>query len=216
MRLFLPFLQPRPQVPHPSMAIRIEGPKTMLRMGEPADWRRWRSLREMSRDFLVPWEPEWPANGLSYNFFCGMLRRQWRDWRQGKAYAFFVFLQVKEAATLVGGVTLNDIHRGIAQKGTLGYWIGQPYAGQGYMTEAAGLVCDFAFDTLRLHRIEASCLPRNEPSAKLLQRLGFEKEGYAKDYLRINGAWEDHVLWGKSRASGMAQDNKSAARKITS
>ncbi len=72
-----------------------------------------------------------------------------------------------------------------------------PYAAQGFMTEAAGLVCEFAFERLRLHRVEASCLPHNDPSRKLLARLGFTEVGFAKAYLRINGKWEDHVLWGK-------------------
>ncbi|HEU0118363.1 MAG TPA: GNAT family protein [Alphaproteobacteria bacterium] len=98
---------------------------------------------------------------------------------------------------MLGGIALNDVQRGIAQKGTLGYWIGAPYANQGFMTEATQLVLDFAFYTLRLHRVEASCLPRNEPSKALLKRLGFEEEGYAKAYLQINGLWEDHVLWGR-------------------
>jgi len=99
---------------------------------------------------------------------------------------------------LIGGINLNDVRRGVAQKGTLGYWIGQPYAGQGLMTEAAALVCDFAFRDLKLHRVEASCLPHNEPSKRLLQRLGFAEEGYAKSYLRIDNEWQDHLLWGRT------------------
>jgi len=176
------------------------GPRVMLRAAGPADWRSWRALREASRDFLKPWEPEWPKNALTYGFFCGLLRRHWRDWRQGKAYAFFVFRYGADDRPdeLIGGITLSDVQRGIAQKGTLGYWIGKPYAGEGLMAETAGLVCDFAFETLKLHRIEASCMPNNEPSKRLLKRLGFAEEGYAKAYLRINGAWHDHVLWGKN------------------
>ncbi|MDX2028267.1 MAG: GNAT family protein [Alphaproteobacteria bacterium] len=181
------------------MNTRLTGRRVFLRMGDPADWAEWRSLRETSREFLVPWEPSWPPNALTYNFFCGLLRRQWRDWRKGHGYAFFIFLQAPEgqAPKLIGGITLSDIRKGIAQKGTLGYWIGQTYAGQGYMTEAAGLLCEFAFKNLRMHRLEASCLPHNEASINLLRRLGFEEEGYAKAYLQINGRWEDHILWGK-------------------
>src|SRR5262249_55746672 len=151
------------------------------------DWRAWRTLRELSHDFLVPWEPSWPENGTTYGYFCGLLRRQWRDWRQGKAYGFTIFLHPQGNAsvgTLIGGLTLNNVERGIAQRGVLGYWIGQPYAGQGYMTEAGKLVCEFAFHTLNLHRLEASCLPDNTPSRNLLQRLGFAEEGRAKDYLQ--------------------------------
>ena len=186
--------------PRPSFDTKLVGARIILRMGDPGDWRNWRAMRELSRDFLVPWEPTWPQNGLTYGFFCGLLRRHWRDWRQGKAYAFMIFLKEPggKPGMLVGGITLNEIQRGIAQKGTLGYWIGKPYARQGLMTEAADLVCDFAFQTLKLHRVEASCLLRNEPSKALLERLGFEEEGYAKDYLQINGKWEDHILWGKA------------------
>jgi ribosomal-protein-alanine N-acetyltransferase len=192
-------LQTTPRSTTPPAETQLLGPRVVLRMGEPEDWKTWRAVREMSRGFLTPWEPLWPANALSAHFFNGLLRRQWREWRQDKAYAFLVFLKKDDDApgALIGGIALNDVQRGIAQKGTLGYWIGMPYAGQGYMMEAAGLVCEFAFERLRLHRVEASCLPHNEPSRKLLTRLGFTEEGFAKAYLRINGKWEDHVLWGK-------------------
>ena len=197
------FLRSLPNMPlgaaKPSPDLRLMGPRIVLRMGDPADWRNWRNLREQSRDFLTPWEPTWPDNAMTYSYFCGLLRRQWRDWRQAKAYAFQIFLNGTDgkAGALVGGITLNDIQRNIAQKGTLGYWMGETYAGQGYMTEAVQLVCDFAFQTLRLHRVEASCLPHNERSKALLRRLGFEEEGYAKAYLQIDGKWQDHLLWGK-------------------
>lgn len=207
------------------METRLSGPRLVLRAGYPTDWKEWRGLRAASRDFLVPWEPTWPLDALGYEFFCGLLRRQARDWREGKAYAFLIFLKTSgEPETggnisistplhspdenrpsppslrdnaLIGGISLNGVQRGIAQKGTLGYWIGAPFARHGYMTEAVGLVCDFAFKTLRLNRVEAGCLPRNEASRRLLAKLGFAEEGFARAYLRINGRWEDHLLWGK-------------------
>jgi ribosomal-protein-alanine N-acetyltransferase len=137
---------------------------------------------------------------LSYSYFCGLLRRQWREWRQGTAYNFLIFRSDASGKedVLIGGLSLNNVERGIAQKATLGYWIGKPYAGQGLMHEAAALACSFALHGLQLNRIEASCLPKNEPSKRLLKRLGFVEEGYAKSYLQINGAWEDHLLWGKT------------------
>lgn len=190
------FLRPSRQ----PMDIRLVGRKVVLRAAEPMDWHEWRALRESSSDFLRPWEPEWPKNGLGYGFFCGMLRRQWREWRQDKAYAFLIFLRKGEGiGPLAGGITLSDVQRGIGQKATLGYWIGRPYAGQGLMTEAAGLICDFAFDALKLHRLEANCLPHNEPSIRLLRRFGFREEGRAQSYLQINGVWQDHLLWGKTK-----------------
>jgi len=190
---------PRTSVPAPGT--HLLGSRVVLRAGDMEDWRNWRAIREMSRDFLVPWEPLWPGNPLSSAFYSGLVRRQGREWRQDKGYSFLIFLkkEQEEAGALIGGIALNDVQRGIAHKASLGYWIGQPYAGRGYMTEAAGLVCGFAFNDLRLHRLEASCLPHNEPSKKLLARLGFAEEGFAREYLRINGKWEDHILWGKVR-----------------
>lgn len=204
MQILSSFLAPKPRDPRPAMDVRLIGPRVVLRLPLPSDWSSWRALRRLSHDFLKPWEPAWPPEGLSRVFFDGLLRRQIREWRQGIGYAFMIFLRNNNPSAsssgegnLIGGIGLNDVRRGIAQKATLGYWIGQPFTGQGLMTEAAELVCNFSFRDLTLHRVEASCLPNNEPSKHLLQRLGFAEEGYAKSYLRIDGAWQDHILWGK-------------------
>lgn len=186
-----------PSVPHPSLDTQLIGPRVILRGGDSSDWRVWSKLRETSRDFLTPWEPMWPKDALSYGYYCSLLRRQWREWRNGHAYAFSIFHYDGTQPILVGGITLGDIIYAAAQKGTVGYWIGQPYARQGLMSEALDLVCNFAFTTLHLQRVEASCLPHNESSKALLRRMGFEQEGYAKAYLQINGKREDHLLWGR-------------------
>jgi ribosomal-protein-alanine N-acetyltransferase len=187
-----------PSMPaRPSLDIELTGPRVILRTGDSEDWKAWRRVREMSRDYLEPWEPKWPADALSYNYYCSLLRRQWREWRSGRGYAFTIFTKGVTQPVLVGGITLSDIVYAAAQKGTIGYWIGKPYAGQGLMTEAVGLVCDFAFTKLKLQRVEAGCLPHNEASKTVLRRTGFEEEGYAKAYLQINGKREDHILWGK-------------------
>jgi ribosomal-protein-alanine N-acetyltransferase len=202
MQLVSSLFHSLPHMSKVSPGTQLIGPRLVLRMGDPTNWREWRNLREASQGFLVPWEPSWPHNALTYTFFCKLLRRQWREWRQGRNYAFLIFRHAPgKRDTLVGGISLNDVQRGIAQKGTLGYWIGEVYAKQGLMTEAVGLVCDFAFNTLRLHRVEASCLPRNDASQNLLRRLSFEEEGFAKSYLQINGKWEDHILWGRTNPS---------------
>jgi ribosomal-protein-alanine N-acetyltransferase len=96
---------------------------------------------------------------------------------------------------LLGGLTLGQLRRGVAQCATLGYWIGAPNAAQGYMTRAVRAATAYALQTLRLHRIEAACLPQNVASTRLLLRCGFQREGYARAYLRINGTWQDHVLF---------------------
>lgn len=170
----------------------------MLRAPEASDWRAWRGLRDLSRDYLKPWEPAWPDHALTYGYYCSLLRRYWRDWRTGRAFAFAIFARDKDRPILIGGVTLSDIQYAAAQKGTVGYWIGHPYTKQGYMTEALGLMCSFAFTQMKLQRVEASCLPNNEASKAVLRRSGFEEEGYAKAYLQINGKREDHLLWGKN------------------
>jgi len=195
MHRILSFLSGKSNSFKPPLDVRLADQNVVLRLATVGDARAWLDIRELNRDFLVPWEPTWPANCLTESYFRRMLRRQQREWRRGKAYAFYVFLQ--KTNSLIGGVNLNDVQRGAGQKATLGYWIGQAYARQGLMTEAAGLVCDFAFGKLKLHRLEASCLPHNEASMRLLQRLGFEEEGFAKDYLQVNGRWQDHVLWGR-------------------
>jgi ribosomal-protein-alanine N-acetyltransferase len=164
-----------------------------LRPPRPGDWREWADLRLTSRSFLTPWEPVWPQEALSKTAFRQRLRRNARDWRNDKAYAFFLFKRDDDA--LLGGITISNLRRGVTQSASLGYWIGRPYARQGYMTEAVHGVLDFAFGPLGLHRIEAACLPHNEASRRLLQKCGFTREGRARSYLRINGAWQDHLLF---------------------
>ncbi len=198
------FRMPPPR-PRPSLDTQLTGQHVMLRMPEIEDWKVWRALREMSRSYLEPWEPRWSNDALTYGYYCSLLRRYWRDWRSGRAYAFSIFLTETERPTLVGSISLGEILYGASQKGTVGYWIGRPYSGQGLMTEALGLVCAFAFDRLKLHRLEASCLPHNEPSKAVLRNNGFEQEGLAKAYMQINGKREDHLLWGKNKPAPTIQ-----------
>src|ERR1700734_4462165 len=121
------------------------------------------------------------------------LKRQDDDMVRDEAYSFLIFDSA--ADELLGGITLGGIRRGVAQSGTLGYWMGAPHAGKGRMTRAVAAAVRFGFATLRLHRIEAACLPENTASQALLERNGFQREGLARAYLRINGAWRDHVLY---------------------
>ena len=171
----------------------IRGQGLYLRPGDISDHLAWAHLRERSRGFLMPWEPTWPADDLTRGSFRRRLRRQADEIERDDAYPFLIFREGDD--TLLGGLTLGQIRRGVAQAGTLGYWMGEPHAGRGYMTKAVRAAMHFAFATLRLHRIEAACLPHNAPSIHLLQRVGFKQEGYARAYLRINGAWQDHLLF---------------------
>lgn len=174
-------------------SVRIEGPKVFLRPPQAKDWQEWAGLRGASQAFLRPWEPTWPPDALARPAFLRRLRRQAAEWRDDEAYSFLTFERSSEA--LVGGIGLSNVRRGVAQTGTLGYWVGQEHARHGYMSASARLVVDFAFDQLGLHRVEAACLPTNQPSRGLLEKVGFRYEGYARGYLRIDGAWRDHVLY---------------------
>lgn len=171
----------------------IVGDKVNLRIPQMSDYAEWAALREQSRSFLVPWEPTWPLDDLTRAAFRRRLRRYSDDVRSDQAYSFFIYHNVDDV--LVGGLTLANIRRGVAQTGSIGYWVGAPFARQGLMTAALRALLPFAFDTLRLHRIEAACIPTNTASIRLLERTGFHREGYAREYLCINGTWQDHLLY---------------------
>ena len=159
-----------------------------------SDHPQWANIREESRSFLAPWEPVWPADDLTKLAFRRRIRRYQREIRSGTGYPMFIFSP--DGETLFGGLTLSQVQRGVAQTAVLGYWMGKPYAGRGLMSASVRAMASFAFNTLQLHRIEAACLPHNEASIRLLERVGFQREGYARRYLCIDGHWQDHLLFG--------------------
>ena len=173
----------------------IEGQGVTLRLPQMAEFEEWAALRTASRDFLTPWEPSWPADDLTRAAFRRRLKRYAEDWRTDQSYAFFIFR--KQDNLLLGGLTLANVRRGVAQAGSIGYWLGMPFARNGYMTAAVKGVLPFCFETLRLHRVEAACIPTNTASIRLLERCGFFREGYARQYLCINGVWQDHLLFAR-------------------
>lgn len=169
------------------------GERTYLRAPQPRDWEAWAALRAASRDFLVPWEPTWPHDALTRAAFRRRLRRYEQDSRDDSGYAFYIFSRDDDA--LLGGATLSNVRRGVTQSCSLGYWIGELHARKGYMRESLVALLPFIFQEMGLHRVEAACIPTNEASRRLLQRLGFTQEGYARRYLCINGVWQDHLLF---------------------
>lgn len=171
----------------------IEGDGVMLRTPQMDDFEEWAALRETSRDFLTPWEPTWPVDDLTRGAYRRRIKRYAEDLRSDQGYAFLIARNSDGA--LVGGLTLANIRRGVAQAGSLGYWTGLPFVRRGYMTAAVRAVIPFAFGSLRLHRLEAACIPSNSGSIKLLEKTGFAREGYAREYLCINGIWQDHLLY---------------------
>ncbi|HEV7959801.1 MAG TPA: GNAT family protein [Rhizomicrobium sp.] len=171
----------------------IRGREVYLRYPRIGDYAHWARLRGESREFLSKWEPAWADDELTKGAFRRRIKRYHKETRLDSAYVFFVFRLSDDM--LIGGCTLSNVRRGVTQCCALGYWIGAPYARQGYMTDAMAVLIPFVFGTLGLHRIEAACLPENEASRNLLTKAGFREEGLAKRYLLINGEWSDHVLF---------------------
>jgi ribosomal-protein-alanine N-acetyltransferase len=171
----------------------IQGRGLFLRTPSPADYAAWTQLRAESRTFLTPWEPTWPADDLTRTAFRRRMRRYQAEIREDRAYPFFIFRQTDYA--LLGGITLSNVARGMTQTATLGYWMGERYANQGHMTNAVRAIAPFAFAALNLHRLEAACLPQNAASMRLLEKVGFRREGLARGLVCINGRWQDHVVF---------------------
>ncbi len=195
----------------------IRGEGVILRAPHMVDYPAWAELRAASRDHLQPWEPLWSRDELSRAAYRHRVRHYQREAREDLGYAYLVFAAPQPGVggfvqpgyraartptharsaepALVGGVTLTNVRRGVTQAATLGYWLGAPYVGRGLMCDALTALIPFVFDVLRLHRIEAAVMPRNTPSACLLERLGFTREGLARRYLKIAGTWEDHIAF---------------------
>ncbi len=172
----------------------VEGKGVLLRPPRTGDYAAWSDLRARSMDYLQPWEPAWPDDDLSRAAYRRRLTGYAREMELGNAWPFFVLDPT--GRTLYGAITLSNVRRGVAETGTLGYWIGEPYAGRGLATAAVRAMAGFAFRSVRLHRLEAACLPTNIASRRVLEKAGFRKEGEARAYLKINGAWADHILFG--------------------
>lgn len=178
----------------PDRGLQMTGDGVRLRPPRMTDYNAWSELRMRSRDFLQPWEPTWPSDDLTKSAFRRRLAAYARDIDLDQAYPFFVFRSRDEA--LLGGITLSNVRRGVAQMASVGYWIGLPYARRGHMLAAVRAIAPFAFQRLGLHRLEAACIPENTPSRELLLKAGFRLEGEARAYLKINGVWRDHLLFG--------------------
>lgn len=191
----------------------VKGANVYLRYPDAADHPEWAALRESSESFLRPWEPAWPTDDLQRSAFRGRVRRYAQEISAGTGFPFFIC--DRRTDRLLGGITLGNVRRGVSQSGQIGYWVGVQHTGKGIMSEALGLLCGHAFDTLGLHRLEAACIPENGRSIRILEKAGFEREGYLRSYLKINGVWRDHLLFGRinpRHEPGAAQSHKSGEK----
>lgn len=177
--------------------LKLETERLTLRTPMHSDFRAWVALRQASQEFLSQWEPSWADDHLTRKAFSN--RVYWAQRSISGGTAMPLFLIRREDDALMGAITLDNIRRGPAQAGTLGYWTGQPFARQGYMREAIRAAVHHAFTHLDLSRIEAACLPENRASRGLLEKSGFKYEGVAQSYLQIDGRWRTHVLYASLR-----------------
>ncbi len=166
-----------------------------LRPARMSDYAAWAALRGQSKAYLQPWEPTWPDDDLTRGSFRRRLSAYAYDLDRHVSYPLLIFRESDFA--LVGGITLGQVRRGVIQSAAVGYWIGQPFTGNGYATAALEAVVSFAFDRLGLHRVEAACVPENLASESVLMKQNFQIEGRATSYLRINGVWRDHLLFAR-------------------
>jgi [ribosomal protein S5]-alanine N-acetyltransferase len=185
---------------HPSMpavsGLRLYGKRLMLRPLTPGDFAQWTEVRVRNEDWLVPWEPQrsprLPDPTRSRDAFSARCAGRDRERQAGTAYGFGVFV----GAAFVGEVNLNNVIRGAMQSATVGYWIDRDHAGHGYIAESVVMAARFAFEEVRLHRLEICIVPRNTNSRRVMEKLRIREEGVAERYLEINGVWEDHVRYG--------------------
>ncbi len=175
--------------------------RLVLRPLRVSDARALRAFNKENSTFLAPWNPRARkgSDPLSLVDVASGIGAARKNWRQDRGYAFLLTLADADALTIVGRVTLNNIVRGVFQSTNLGYLVGRAWEGRGLAREAVSAVLRFAFDDVRLHRIEAGIMPHNERSRRLVLALGFEEIGLSRRYLHIDGDWRDHVLYALTR-----------------
>jgi ribosomal-protein-alanine N-acetyltransferase len=174
------------------LGMALQGERIVLRPMARSDADAWVVVRARNRQYLAPFSPSSSLKDISRNGYLARLAFYQQDWKDDRSYAFSIFLKEGE---LIGGITINNIVRGAGQMATLGYWLDEGMSGKGYMTEAVGLAADFAFHALKLHRLQAGCLPHNTASRRVLEKCGFQEEGLARAYIKIDGKWQDHVIY---------------------
>ena len=173
----------------------LRGRRVVLRPLVSTDFPEWREVRRRNADWLLKWEPRPPRGNpddtedlAAFAARCGARQR---EWQLGTGHGFGIFVE----GHLAGEINLSGVQRGAFQNAYVGYWIDEARAGQGYVPESLVVVARFAFEEVRLHRIQVAVIPRNRPSRRVVEKLGLREEGVAVRYLAINGVWEDHVRY---------------------
>jgi [ribosomal protein S5]-alanine N-acetyltransferase len=172
---------------------RLHSARAVLRLAEPHEAPAVLCYYEQNRKHLAPWDPLRPADFYTLEFWLDRIQADVDEFHADRSVRFFLFEPELER-TVLGCASFTSISRGVFQSCNLGYSLGAAVQGKGLMTEALAVALRYMFDELNLHRVAANYMPRNVRSGAVLRRLGFTIEGQARDYLRIAGRWEDHVL----------------------
>ena len=176
--------------------LRLFGRRVMLRALVATDFEAWSEVRLRNGEWLTKWEPmpliTSPDPAKSRDAFTHRCAARDRERQSGNAYCMGLFVN----NVFTGEVNLNSVMRGAMQSGTIGYWIDEAKAGNSYVSEAVLVLMKFAFEELRLHRMEICIVPRNANSRRVVEKLQLREEGIAERFLEINGIWEDHVRYG--------------------
>lgn len=179
--------------------IELKSKDLMLKTPVLGDYQQWHEVRAGSRKYLTPFEPTWSETELELSSFKERARRAEKEAMEGVAYAFFIHDMSGPLPTIVGGLNLSDVRRRVSQSVNIGYWMSEQQSNKGIMTNALNLALPFIFDVLELHRANAACLTDNMRSVRVLEKNGFQHEGSAEGFLKINGKWQDHLLYGLTK-----------------
>ena len=188
-----------------ALSTRLVTDRLVLRAPRTGDVGELRRLLRQNQVHLKPWNPA-PRPGddpTSITEVSNTILRQRRDWKTGRAFTFMPALR-GDLGRFVGKIALSGVMRGAMHGAYLGYWMDAEHQSQGLCTEAIRAVLDFAFGVAELHRVQAAIMPRNVRSLRVIDKLGFRREGYAERYLQIDGRWEDHILFARTREEHVA------------
>ena len=196
----------------PPLSIRLSTERLVLRPPRAGDVGELRRLLRHNHMHLKPWNPA-PRPGedvTSITEVSNTVLRQRREWKNGRSFAFMLTL-ASDPARFIGKIALNGVMRGAMHGAYLGYWMDVDHQNGGLCTEGIRAVLDFAFGAAELHRLQAAIMPRNVRSLRVIEKLGFRREGYAERYLQIAGRWEDHILFARTSEEHLPDERHEGA-----
>jgi ribosomal-protein-alanine N-acetyltransferase len=189
-----------------------ETDRLYLRILKPNYFRQVLEYYKRNHNFLKEWEPIRPSDFYTAAYQKSQLRYEYNMFKRNKLVRFWIFK--KKDNKLIGNICLSNIVMGNFRSCYMGYKLDNDEINKGYMTEAIRKVVQIMFEDFGLHRIEVNILPRNIRSLRVMEKLNFEKEGYSKRYLEINGKWEDHIHFAIYQDSFEEQKCAETARKL--